>query len=197
VVFTGDKTNVCCSLMHLATQFGMHFVHAGPLRYLAPPDWLKIAEQNAAAAGHGSVAITDEVEDAVRDADFLYTDTWSGAGRGEQPPRPSAQFLPQYQVNASLLALAPHAKVMHPRPASHGAEVTDEVIDSPRSIVFDQAENLLHAQKALLVWFTYPWVQHDPPAELRILHEARIRELVTSHRLGADALQRRSQAVMA
>jgi len=51
---------------------------------------------------------------------------------------------------------------MHPRSASHGAEVTDEVIDSPRSIVFDQAENLLHAQKALLVWLTYPWVQHDP-----------------------------------
>jgi putrescine carbamoyltransferase len=187
VVFVGDRTNICCSLMYLTTKFGMHFVHAGPLRYLAPPDWLTIAEQNAAQAGHGSVAITDEVEDAVRDADFLYTDTWSAAGQGEEQPTRRAEFLPHYQVNGSLLALAPHARFMHPRPASRGAEVTDEVIDSPRSIVFDQAENLLHAQKALLAWFTHPWVLHDPPAELRILHEARIRDLVASRRLGPDA----------
>jgi len=119
----------------------------------------------------------------VRDANFLYTDTRWGTGQDGEQPRRRAEFLPQYQVNASLLALAPHARFLHPLPTSHGAEVTDEVIDSPRSIVFDQAENLLHTQKALLAWFAYPWVLHDPPAELRIHHEARIRELVASRRL--------------
>jgi hypothetical protein len=86
---------------------------------------------------------------------------------------------------------------MHPRPASHGAEVTDEVIDSPRSIVFDQAENLLHAQKALLAWFTHPWVLHDPPAELRILHEARIATWSRRAALDRMRIHSRGQGIMA
>ena len=178
VVFVGDATNVCSSLMHLTTKFGMHFIHAGPAGYLSPPDWLKIAEQNITEAGRGSVAVTDEVEDAVRAADFLYTDVWWWVGQEDEIPERTAAFLPRYQVNEALFARAPEARFMHCLPASRGAEVTDEVIDSAASIVFDQAENRLHTEKALLVWFTYPRIPHDPPAELVVHHEARIREFV-------------------
>ena len=180
VVFVGDATNVCSSLMHLTTKFGMHFIHAGPQRYLSPPDWLKIAEQNLTEAGRGSVAVTDEVEDAVRAADFVYTDVWWWVGQEGEIPERTAAFLPRYQVNKALLAKAPRARFMHCLPASRGVEVTDEVIDSAASIVFDQAENRLHTEKALLVWFTYPGIPHDPPAELLVHHEACIREFLKS-----------------
>ena len=188
VVFVGDATNVCSSLMHLTTKFGMHFINAGPAGYLAPPDWLKIAEQNIAEAGHGSVAVTDEVEDAVRAADFLYTDVWWWVGQEDEIPERTAAFLPRYQVNEALFARAPQARFMHCLPAARGVEVTDEVIDSPRSIVFDQAENRLHTEKALLVWFTYPRIPHDPPAELVVHHEARVREFIAARQVAAGRL---------
>jgi putrescine carbamoyltransferase len=187
VVFVGDATNVCSSLMHITTKFGMHFVHAGPSAYQAPPEWVKLAEENIAAAGHGSVTVTSEVEDAVADADFLYTDVWWWVGQENEIPERTAAFLPRYQVNGALFARAPHAKFMHCLPASRGSEVTDEVIDSPRSIVFDQAENRLHTQKALLAWFTYPRIPHDPPAELLIRHESRIREFLADARRSSGA----------
>jgi putrescine carbamoyltransferase len=180
VVFVGDATNVCSSLMHITTKFGMHFTHAGPVAYQAPPAWLKLAEENIAAAGRGSVSVTDEVEDAVADADFLYTDVWWWVGQESEIPERTTAFMPRYQVNAALFARAPQAKFMHCLPAARGVEVTDDVIDSPRSIVFDQAENRLHTQKALLAWFTYPRVPHDPSAGQRVMHEARIRELIAA-----------------
>lgn len=180
VVFVGDATNVCSSLMHITTKFGMNFTHAGPAAYQPPAAWLKLAEQNIAAAGHGSVAVTSEVNDAVADADFLYTDVWWWVGQEAEIPERTKAFMPRYQVNGELFARAPQAKFMHCLPASRGSEVTDEVIDSARSIVFDQAENRLHTQKALLAWFTYPRVPHDPPAGLRVQHEARIREFIAA-----------------
>jgi len=186
VVFVGDCTNVCSSLMHITTKFGMHFVHASPPRYQAPPEWLKIAQRNLEEAGHGSLTITDEVEDAVRSADFVYTDVWWSFGQEDEAAERTAAFMPRYQVNGEMFALAPAAKFMHCLPATRGAEVTDEVIDSPRSIVFDQAENRLHTQKALLTWFAYPTVPHDPPEPLRVRHEARIREFVAARRPGGD-----------
>ena len=182
VVFVGDATNVCSSLMHITTKFGMHFVHAGPAGYQAPPEWLKLAEENIAAAGRGSVTVTSEVEDAVRDADFIYTDVWWWVGQESQIPERTAAFMPRYQVNGALFARAPQARFMHCLPASRGSEVTDDVIDSPRSIVFDQAENRLHTEKALLTWFAYPRVPRDLQAELRIHHEARIREFLAPQR---------------
>ena len=182
VVFVGDATNVCSSLMHITTKFGMNFVHAGPSAYQAPQSWLKLAEENIAEIGHGSVAVTDEVEDAVRDADFIYTDVWWWVGQEDEIPQRSAAFMPRYQVNRALFARAPHARFMHCLPASRGSEVTDDVIDSPRSIVFDQAENRLHTEKGLLAWFTYPRVPRDSTAELRIHHEARIRGFLAPRR---------------
>ncbi|HUB74003.1 MAG TPA: ornithine carbamoyltransferase [Solirubrobacteraceae bacterium] len=175
VVFVGDRTDVCSSLMFITTQFGMNFVHAGPPAYQAPAEWVALAQANVHAAGSGSVTVTAEVEDAVAKADFLYTDVWWWFGQEQEQAQRKAAFMPRYQVNAELFARAPsHALFMHCLPATRGGEVTDEVIDHERSIVFDQAENRLHAQKGLLAWLVHPRLRQPPSAEARAFHEQRV-----------------------
>lgn len=174
VVFVGDRTNVCSSLMFIATQFGMNFIHAAPAAYQAPAEWQAIAAANAAVSG-GSVTVTEHVEDAVAQADFVYTDLWWWVDQTDQIPQRREAFMPRYQVNGELIARAPeHAKFMHCLPASRGVEVTDEVIDGPRSIVFDQAENRLHAEKGILAWLTCPTI-NQPSAEQLRFHDRRAR----------------------
>ncbi|MGO9763242.1 MAG: putrescine carbamoyltransferase [Solirubrobacteraceae bacterium] len=174
VVFVGDRTNVCSSLMFITTQFGMRFVHAAPTEYQAPREWVAVAEANAKVSG-GSVSVTTEVEDAVASADFIYTDLWWWVDQEDQIPERRAAFMPRYQVNAGLMARAPeHARFMHCLPASRGVEVTDEVIDGPASIAFDQAENRLHTEKGILVWLTYPTLKQASEQQLR-LHDGRVR----------------------
>lgn len=156
VAFIGDATNVCSSLMMICTRLGMHFVHAAPDRYQAPASWQKTAGANADASG-GSLTVTDDVHWAVRDADFVYTDLWWWIGQEEEIPDRRRAFMPAYQINRELLDRAPaRAKFMHCLPASRGVEVTDEVIDGPRSIVYQQSENRLHTEKGLLVHLLYP-----------------------------------------
>lgn len=168
VTFIGDATNVCSSLMMICTQMGMHFIHAAPKRYQAPVAWQAIANANAAASG-GSLTITDDVKAAVRDADFLYTDLWWWIGQEAEIPDRQKAFMPDYQVNEALLALAPaHAKFMHCLPASRGVEVTDAVMDGPQSIIYDQSENRLHTEKGLLVHFVYPRL--NKPSDERVAH---------------------------
>src|ERR1035441_2281430 len=174
VVFVGDRTNVCSSLMFIATQFGMRFVHAAPAAYQAPEEWLATARSNGERSG-GSASVTEEVEDAVAGADFIYTDLWWWVDQEDEIPQRRAAFMPRYQVNAGLVARAPaHARFMHCLPASRGVEVTDEVIDGPRSIVFDQAENRLHPEKGILVWLTYPTLTQPTGERLRF-HDERVR----------------------
>ncbi|MGE5408320.1 MAG: putrescine carbamoyltransferase [Syntrophothermus sp.] len=174
VVFVGDRTNVCSSTMFIATQFGMSFVHAAPEPYQAPPEWVRIAEANAAASG-GSVTVTDDVEAAVEGADFVYTDLWWWVDQEDEIPERRAAFMPRYQVNEALMERTPaHAKFMHCLPASRGVEVTDAVIDGPRSIVFDQAENRFHAEKGILVWLTYPTLKPLADESTRREFEGRI-----------------------
>jgi putrescine carbamoyltransferase len=180
VVFVGDRTNVCSSTMHITTKFGMHFVHAGPAAYQSPPEWVELAERNIEEAGSGSVAVTEDVEDAVAEADFVYTDLWWWVDQEDEIPERRAAFMPRYQVNAGLMERAPAtARFMHCLPASRGVEVTDEVIDSPQSIVFDQAENRLHAEKGILAWLTAPLLRPPPSPELRAEHELRARVLLS------------------
>jgi putrescine carbamoyltransferase len=183
VVFVGDRTNVCSSLMFIATQFGMHFIHAAPAAYQAPEEWLAIARSNAERSG-GSVSVTEEVEEAVAGADFVYTDLWWWVDQEQEIPERRAAFMPRYQVNGELLARAPeHAKFMHCLPASRGVEVTDGVIDGPQSIVFDQAENRLHTEKGILVWLTYSTVKR-PSEERAHFHDQRVRSYL--HETGWD-----------
>lgn len=165
VVFVGDATNVCQSLMMACTRVGMDFTHASPRAYQAPEAWQAAARENVRLSG-GRLTVTDDVDGAVADADFIYTDLWWWIGQEAEIPDRQKAFMPAYQVNAALLARAPrHARVMHCLPASRGVEITDEVLDGPQSIAFDQAENRLHTEMALLAWLTAPRLRRPSPAE--------------------------------
>lgn len=146
LAWIGDGNNVCNSWMLSTALTGMEVVVASPARYRPKEAFI---EQAQAAGGRVRV-VTDPVE-AVRDADVLYTDIWVSMG-DEQERADRIQALKGYTIDSHLLACAPpDAFVMHCLPAHRGEEITDEVIEGPQSIVWDQAENRLHAQKALLV----------------------------------------------
>lgn len=156
VTFIGDATNVLSSLMLITTRLGMHFTQAAPVKYQAPANWLRWAHENCSTSG-GSVRLTEDPIEAVQDADFIYTDLWWWVGQEDQIPERRAAFMPIYQVNLELFEKAPaHSKLMHCLPASRGVEATDEVMDHPRSIIFDQSENRLHTEKGLLAYLLYP-----------------------------------------
>jgi putrescine carbamoyltransferase len=170
VVFVGDATNVCSSTMLITTRLGMNFVHAAPAAYQAPETWRHHARANCAASG-GTLSVTDDVESAVEGADVVYTDLWWWVGQEDEVPDRRAAFMPRYQVNEKLMAIAPtHTVFMHCLPASRGVEVTDGVIDGKQSIVFDQAENRLHAEKAILAWTVWPTLGRAASPELRARH---------------------------
>ncbi len=173
VTFIGDATNVLSSLMLICTRLGMHFTHAAPKKYQAPPEWIAAARANCAASG-GSLTVTEDPVAAVRQADFIYTDLWWWVGQEDQIPERRAAFMPDYQVNQTLFEKAPgHCKFMHCLPASRGVEATDEVMDHPRSIIFDQSENRLHTEKGLLVYFVQPRLNR-PDDATRMMHEQTI-----------------------
>lgn len=150
LAFVGDGNNVCHSLMLLGARLGVHLTIACPPDYRPHPDILRQAEEMAAEQGV-TLHVTAVPQEAVADADAVYTDVWASMGQEHEAARRRMAFQP-YQINASLLALArPEALVMHCLPAHRGEEITAEVIDGPRSAVFDQAENRLHIQKALIL----------------------------------------------
>lgn len=177
VTFIGDATNVLSSLMLICTRLGINFIQAAPAKYQAPEEWLGWARKNATEAG-GKLTLTEDPIEAVREADFIYTDLWWWVGQEDQIPERRSAFMPLYQVNKGLFDKAPsHCKFMHCLPASRNVEVTDEVIDHPRSIVFDQSENRLHTEKGLLVYFVYPHLLH-PTEELKALHKGEIEKML-------------------
>jgi putrescine carbamoyltransferase len=180
VTFIGDATNVCNSLAAICTRMGMHFTHAAPTKYQIGESVRTLAAANRAVAG-GTVTVTADVDRAVRDADFLYTDLWWWIGQENEISERRAAFMPAYQINSDLLRRAPrHCKVMHCLPASRGVEATDEVLDSPQSIIFDQAENRLHTEKALLTWLVYPRLLR-PSADLKAFHRGRAETFLMRH----------------
>jgi ornithine carbamoyltransferase len=146
VAWTGDANNVLTSWMHAADRFNFELRVATPAE-LKPKkwlmDWLKTSKAD--------VKLGDDPEAAVKDADCVVTDTW--VSMGDKDGKRRHNVLKRYQVNAALMKKAkPDALFMHCLPAHRGEEVTDEVIDGPQSVVFDEAENRLHAQKGLLAW---------------------------------------------
>ena len=146
VAWSGDANNVLTSWMHAADRFEFQLRVATPAE-LKPKKWLMNWVKSSGAA----INIGEDPEAAVKDADCVVTDTW--VSMGDREARQRQNLLKRYQVNAQLMAKAkPDALFMHCLPAHRGQEVTDEVIDGPQSVVFDEAENRLHAQKGLLAW---------------------------------------------
>ncbi len=149
VVFVGDGNNVAVSLLHLCAKLGAHFVFSGPEGYDIPAKAWRLAEAFAQESG-ATLHVERDPHKAVEGADVIYTDTWVSMGQ-EAEAKKRLKVFPPYQVNASLVARAkPTAIVMHCLPAHRGYEITDEVMDGPQSVVFQQAHNRLHAQKGLL-----------------------------------------------
>jgi ornithine carbamoyltransferase len=150
VAFLGDGYNVAHSLMFAGAQLGAHVSVATPQGYEPKADAIKWSETRARETG-GSCTITNDPLEAVSEADVVYTDVWASMGLEAENEKRSRLFRP-FQVNAGLFAKAkPDAIFLHCLPAHRGEEVTNEVVDSPRSRVFEQAENRLHAQKAILL----------------------------------------------
>jgi ornithine carbamoyltransferase len=151
VTYVGDGNNVATSLIHICAKLGMHFRIATPLDYELPAPVVVQARDIAATTGSKIFETTDPHE-AVRDADVIYTDTWTSMGQEAETEKRKVVF-PPYQVNESLVKLArPDVLVMHCLPAHRGQEITDAVADGPHSVIFPQAENRMHAQKAVLAW---------------------------------------------
>jgi len=146
VAWTGDANNVLASWMHAAERFDFRLRVATPLE-LAPKKWLTDWIKESGAA----ITIGSDPEEAVKGCDCVVTDTW--ISMGDKNGQRRHNLLKRYQVNARLMARAkPDAIFMHCLPAHRGDEVTDEVIDGSQSVVFDEAENRLHAQKGILAW---------------------------------------------
>ena len=149
LAFVGDGNNVARSLMLGAAMLGMDFRIASPRDYGVEPDVVAKAGVLAAASG-GSVARLELPQEAVRGVDVVYTDVWASMGQEHEASQRREVFA-GYQIDGALMAqAAPDAIFMHDLPAHRGEEVAEEVIDGPQSVVFDQAENRLHAQKAVL-----------------------------------------------
>ncbi len=145
VSFFGDGNNVARSLMFACALGGAKFVCASPKGYE-----MDAASVEQARKMGGEVIATNDPQAAARDADVLYTDVWASMGQ-EAEAAERARIFPPFQLNGALVAVAkPKAIVMHCLPAHRGSEITDDVIDGPHSVVFDQAENRMHAQKAIL-----------------------------------------------
>jgi len=153
LAFIGDGFNVAASLAEAAALSGVSFAMASPAGYSLPDPTARLVERTAAEHG-GSFEMFESPADAVRGADVVYTDVWASMGQEDTYSQRKEAFA-GYTVTADLMGLAkPDAIFMHDLPAHRGEEVTDEVIESSRSVVFDQAENRLHAQKAILALTT-------------------------------------------
>jgi ornithine carbamoyltransferase len=147
--WVGDGNNVLRSLLYAAVRLGISVSVATPSGYRLDEETIRQVRLEAAET-RSEVDVTDDPVQAVHRADLIYTDIWTSMGREAEAGSRRAAFAP-YQVNAALLARAPsHALVSHCLPAHRGEEITDDVLDGPRSMAFDEAENRLHVQKALL-----------------------------------------------
>jgi ornithine carbamoyltransferase len=148
VVWSGDGNNVCGSFLQAAGQFGFDLTFAGPAALDPDPEFVGFARNRGRA-----VAIERDPAKAVEGADLVVTDTWVSMHDSQSAKERRHNLLRAYQVNEALMARAkPDALFMHCLPAHRGEEVTSAVMDGPQSVVFDEAENRLHAQKAILRW---------------------------------------------
>jgi len=150
IAFLGDGDNVARSLMFAGAQVGAHVWLATPPGYELDADSVAWARERGAETG-GSCTVTNDPDEAATDADVIYTDVWASMGKESEADERKHLFMP-YQVDATLFRRARRGAIfLHCLPAHRGEEVTNDVIDSPRSLVFQQAENRLHSQKAIML----------------------------------------------
>ena len=150
--YVGDGNNVCNSLMLICACLGMDFTVACPVGY-QPNENIIIEALRISEKSGSKISITQDVKSAVKDCDVIYTDVWISMGDESETEKRQRAFS-KYQVNNELLKLAKEDAIfMHCLPAIRGQEVSSEVIDGPNSVIYDQAENRLHAQKAILYYF--------------------------------------------
>lgn len=149
IAYVGDGNNVAHSLLMASAKAGAEIAIATPSEYQPKPEILRMAEEDGMETGFRYILTSDPIE-AVNESDAVYTDTWTPVGQ-EKDKQARTQAFPPYQVNSQLMSEAKSdALFMHCLPARRGEEVTDDVIDSARSVVYDQAENRLHVQKIIL-----------------------------------------------
>ncbi|MGI6250464.1 MAG: ornithine carbamoyltransferase [Anaerolineaceae bacterium] len=152
VVYVGDGNNVAVSLMQICAKLGSNFAIANPVNYDMPTEAIETIRPIAEASG-SKLAFYRDPNEAVKNAQVIYTDTWTSMGQEEEAASREAVF-PPYQVNQQLVSKASKdVIVMHCLPAHRNQELTDEVADGPSSVIFPQAHNRLHAQKAILYQF--------------------------------------------
>jgi ornithine carbamoyltransferase len=167
LAFVGDGNNVAHSLMLAAAALGSHFALATPVGYGPDKNVVKAAQKMAAKTG-ARIEISNDCKAAVAGADAVYTDVWASMGQ-ESEAAQRDQLFREFQVNRSLMKLAsPRALFLHCLPAHRGDEVTDEVLDSAQSVVFDEAENRLHVQNAILVLLASQGTRH--PGRMKTAH---------------------------
>ena len=148
--YIGDGNNVCHSLLQIASILGIHMKVACPKGFTPDKEVLSFAQTQGLKTG-ASIIVTHDPKEAARDADALYTDVWASMGQEKEAKRRSKIFR-KYQINKDLVALAKkNVLIMHCLPAHRGQEIADDVMDSPNSVVFDEAENRLHVQKAIML----------------------------------------------
>lgn len=151
VCYAGDVYNVCHSLMIGSAMFGMDIYVAAPKGYDPEPEILKVANEHAAISG-SKVIVTQDFDAALKDADVVYGNTWHSMGENEEQKEKRIQDFMPYQINQQAMEKArKDAIFMHCLPGYRGEDMTDEVIEGPQSVVWDQGENRMHTVKAVLV----------------------------------------------
>jgi ornithine carbamoyltransferase len=150
LAYVGDGNNVCHSLMIGGAAMGLEVIVATPQGYEPDAEVTKIARERA-ETNMSSVEVTNDAKAAATEADVLYTDVFVSMGQDKERQKRLDAFLPKFQINEALLEVAaPHTIVMHCLPAHRDEEITDDIIEGPHSVVWDQAENRLHTAKAVL-----------------------------------------------
>ncbi|QTL99521.1 ornithine carbamoyltransferase [Iocasia frigidifontis] len=176
VAFMGDATDVCRSLLLTCTKYGMDFKQIGPKKYQMQEEWLKVADKNCAETG-ATYEITDDVS-KVSECNAIYGDSFYWTTQLDEKEERLAAFMPDYVITKELMEkAAPGAILMHCLPANDKEEVTREVLEGSRSVAFDQAENRLTAQMAILVYFTHKYTK-EPSQETLKKHETRIKDFL-------------------
>lgn len=172
LAFMGDATDVCRSLLLTCTKYGMNFKQIGPKKYQMEQEWLDIADEYCKETG-ASYEITDDVE-AIRECDVVYGDSFYWVTQLDEKEERLAAFMPDYVITQELMSKAkPGAMLLHCLPANDKEEVTREALEGEYSVAFDEAENRLTAQMAILVYFTHKYTP-VPTEEVKKMHADKI-----------------------